>query len=158
VEIRLWEVMIKIHMKKLLLTLVLAIVSSSVMAEWVYIAESEEEVEEAYFVTAYADPDTIRKTGNRVKMWVMEDFKIAKTLDILSARHKDELDCNKKQYRNLFYSFHSGHMGRGETLIIHNKRGDWNTPNPNWISADILKFACSFRPELPETFPDETFA
>ena len=73
-------------MKKLLLTLVLAIVSSSVMAEWVYIAESEEEVEEAYFVTAYADPDTIRKTGNRVKMWVMEDFKIAKTLETSCQR------------------------------------------------------------------------
>ena len=138
--------------KKLLLILMLAVVSSSVMAEWVWVAADVDEV------TYYADFDTIRKSGNMVKMWVMEDDKIAEKLDVLSAKHKDEFDCNKKQYRSLFYSLHSGHMGGGETLFIHNERGDWHTPHPDSIAADVLKFACSFHPKMPETFPEETFS
>ena len=128
----------------------LAVVSSSAVAEWVFVAETEEED----FSTFYADPDTIRKSGNMVKMWVMEDDKIAEKLDVLSARHKDEFDCNKKQYRRLFYSFHSGHMGRGETLFIHNERGDWEPTPPGSVSEAILEFACGgFYPKLPRTFP-----
>ena len=131
----------------------LSVVSSSAMAEWVKVATNVDEV--AY----YADPDTIRKSGNMVKMWVMDDLKIAEKLDVLSARHKDEFDCNKKQYRNLFYSFHSGHMGRGETVFIQNERDDWGEPTPpDSVSEAILEFACAFRPKMPETFPDETFS
>jgi hypothetical protein len=54
-------------MKKLLLSLMLAIVSSSAVAEWVFVAETEEED----FSTFYADPVTIRKSGNNVKMCVL---------------------------------------------------------------------------------------
>ena len=42
-------------MKKLFLTLMLAVVSSSAMAEWVEVAVSEKGAEED-FMTAYADP------------------------------------------------------------------------------------------------------
>ena len=51
-------------MKKLLLILLLAVVTSSAMAEWVEFTEDDEET-----LTVYADPDTIQKTGNIVKMW-----------------------------------------------------------------------------------------
>ena len=51
-------------MKKLLLTLMLAVVSSSAMAKWVKVSEDK-------LVTAYADPTTIRKNGDKVKMWAL---------------------------------------------------------------------------------------
>lgn len=123
------------------------------MAEWVKVAADVDEV------TYYADPDTIRESGNMVKMWVMKDYKIAEKLGVLSARSKHELDCNKKQYRNLFISLHSGHMGRGETLFIQNERGDWDEVPPDSIIGSVLDFACAFHPtKMPETFPDETFS
>ena len=59
-------------MKKLLLTLMLAIVSSSVMAEWVEISRNED-----FGITVYADPANTRKSGNEVKMWVLVDYKSA---------------------------------------------------------------------------------
>ena len=57
-------------MKKLLLTLLLAAVSSSAMAEWVYVAKNKEGT-----YAVYADPTTIRKAGNTVKMWGLDDHK-----------------------------------------------------------------------------------
>jgi len=51
-------------MKKLLWILMLVVVSSSAITEWVEVAEVKEEA-----FTIDADPDTIQKTGNIVKMW-----------------------------------------------------------------------------------------
>jgi len=42
----------------------LVVVSSSAITEWVEVAEVKEEA-----FTIDADPDTIQKTGNIVKMW-----------------------------------------------------------------------------------------
>jgi len=71
----------------------LSIVSSNAMAEWVYVTETKKEEEKADGFIAYADPASIRKTGNRVKMWVMYDYYRVRELGIISARHKEEFDC-----------------------------------------------------------------
>jgi len=49
----------KYTMKKLLLTLMLAIVSSSAMAEWVEVASRDE------ITTIYVDSSTIQKSGEK---------------------------------------------------------------------------------------------
>ena len=52
-------------MKRLLITLLLAVLSTSAMAEWVQTSESDN-------LTAYADHlKPIRKVGDKVKMWTM---------------------------------------------------------------------------------------
>ena len=118
-------------MKKLLLTLILAVMSSSAIAEWVEVAKGGEEIET---ITAYADPDTIRKTGNRVKMWVLVDYKKdEEEFGILSARLKEEYDCKEKKQRILFMAFYSGHMGKDETVeILSGAEGSWQQP---WWAA-----------------------
>ena len=137
-------------MHKAVLMMLLAIVSSSVIAEWVEIGETDKETTEAYASNFYADPDTIRKTGNRVKMWSLVDYKITmEELGVTSSKSQDEYDCKEKKQRVLFISFYSGHMGKGETVVIHNERGDWKPTSPGSANEAILKFACRFRPELP---------
>ena len=42
------------------------------MAEWVEIAGSAEGTDETEVITVYADPETILKTGNRVKIWSLD--------------------------------------------------------------------------------------
>jgi hypothetical protein len=54
-------------MHKTILMILLVVISSSEMAEWVFVTETEEED----FSTFYADPVTIRKSGNNVKMCVL---------------------------------------------------------------------------------------
>ncbi len=137
----------------------LAVVSSSAIAEWVEIGETDEKTAEAYATTFYADPDTIRKIGNRVKMWSLGDYKITREeFGVTSSKSQDEYDCKEKKKRVLFISFYSGHMGKGESLFILNERGDWKPTSPGSADEAISKFACSFRPELPQTFPSETLS
>ena len=128
-------------MKKLLLTLLLAVVSSSAIAEWVEVAKGGEETET---ITAYADPDTIRKTGNRVKMWVLVDYKKdEEESGILSARLKEEYDCKEKKQRILFMAFYSGHMGKDETVeILSGAEGSWQQPLVGGLAEALLEFAC----------------
>jgi len=151
-------------MKKLLLTLMLAVVSSSAMAEWVEIGEIED-----VDITVYADPTTIRKTGNKVKIWVLIDRKTTwvpdghktaiEELGVLSSKGKRVYDCEKKQWRILFLALYSENMGGGETVLTINSRDEWKSvPPPDSAGRAVFKFACSFRPELPHTFPDETFS
>ena len=151
-------------MKKLLLTLMLAVVSSSAMAEWVEIGEIEDGD-----ITVYADPTTIRKTGNKVKIWVLIDRKTTwvpdghktaiEELGVLSSKGKRVYDCEKKQWRILFLALYSENMGGGETVLTINSRDEWKpVPPPDSAGRAVFKFACSFRPELPHTFPDKTFS
>ena len=81
----------------------LAVVSSSVMAEWVFVAETEKEDSSTF----YADPDTIRKSGDNVKIWVLTDFTTLKLDFFISARKKYEYDCRKKQFRILFAALYT---------------------------------------------------
>ncbi len=136
-------------MKKLLLILILAVVSSSAMAEWVKIGTTTDGR------TYYADPTTIRKLGNKVKMWRLTDYKLAKEpVATLSIRAKEEYDCKEKRYRWLFMASYSEPMGRGAVDEIRNERSDWKLVSSGTIVGDLLEFACGgFYPKLPRTFP-----
>ena len=56
-------------MRKAILVMLLAVVSSSASAAWVKVSISEAG-------TGYVDPATIRKTGDKVTMSEMTDYKI----------------------------------------------------------------------------------
>lgn len=58
-------------MRKAIVMLLLVVVSGSAGAAWVKIDGTDDE-------TTYADPATIRKAGNMVKMWSRFDFKTVK--------------------------------------------------------------------------------
>jgi len=80
-------------MKKLLLTLILAVVSSSAMAKWVEVGSNERFI-------AYAESATIQKTDNIVRMWVLIDYKTAQTnasKPYMSKLGIRKYDCKEKQ-------------------------------------------------------------
>ena len=133
-------------MQKTILMLLLAVVSSSAMAEWVYIGQTEKE---ELLLTTYADSDTIRKEGNTIKMWILHDFNTLR-LNFISARIKEEYDCKEKKQRILFIAFYTGHMGGGETVAIITDPEDQFKPTAQGSLVEaVLKFACGFRTELP---------
>jgi len=127
------------------------------MAEWIEIARSAEGTDETETITVYADPDTIIKTGDRVQMWSLTDYKITEDAsNATSAKQIDEHDCKGKRSRVLFIAFYSGHMGKGEAILIQNERVDWQQPLAGSVDEDILDFACRFRPKLLRTFTNMT--
>jgi len=111
-------------MKKLLLTLILAVMSSSAMAEWTLVQTGKESNE-------YIDLATIRVSGNLAKMWTLTN--ISKNIKNIKVGEKafavktvHEYDCKEPQSRLLFVAWYNDYMGTGG--IEHSSE----TPNSKW--------------------------
>ena len=124
-------------MKKLLLTLLASLLfTGSAWAEWVKVAQSDN-------FDKYIDPAPIRKDGNFVRFWEINDLKTRSTEGELSRRMRYEYDCKQERIKTLSFSFHSEAMGSGTTLISDSNEGEWNHIPPGSISERILKIVCA---------------
>ncbi len=127
-------------MPKAILILLLAAVSNGAAAEWVNVSTDDSGS------TIYADPSTIRKVGNRVKMWVLFDYRKA-TLDagdkIMSKRKHEEYDCKKKQIRLLYLSKHTGRFTEGKVVYLNDiPYNKWVPVVPGSVFEDLWRYAC----------------
>jgi len=126
-------------MKNLLLTLMLAVVSNSAMAEWVEVAESE-----AGTFIAYVESATIQKTNNIVRMWVLVDYKTVQTnasKPYMSKLGIRKYDCKAKQNLATIKTLHSKNMGVGKHVGIIGSR-PWLPVSPGTTSELFWKLAC----------------
>ncbi len=128
-------------MKKILLTLSLAFISSNLFAEWVVVAEDKEAT-----LAVYADPGTIQKTGNNVKIWFLSDYKKAQELPFLplymSIKSQNEFNCKGEQIKKLYASYHAKNMGEGKVIYSNNNPDNWSPVSPDSIDKELWKFAC----------------
>jgi hypothetical protein len=110
------------------------------MAEWV----------EFYLdtkTTFYANPDTIRKNGEIVNIWLLSDLKEAAKLNggksFLSMKAQIENDCEKGQYSLTSISLRSGNMGGGDEISnTKYKSSEWVAVTPGKMSEALWEFAC----------------
>ena len=128
-----------IAIRKTILMLLLAVVSSSAMAEWVAVGSSEID-------TLYVDPSTIRGADNRAKMWALNDYKVTQRVDehepFKSEKTEYEYDCKEQQSRLLYFTSHTGNMAEGEVVDYNIVPGEW-TRFPPGSALDVLwKIAC----------------
>ena len=126
-------------MHKAILMILLAVVSSSAMAEWVEVAESE-----AGTFIAYTDPATIQKTDNIVHMLVLIDYKTAQTnasKPYMSKLGIRKYDCKEKQYQADIKTLYSNNMGGGKHVGIIGSR-PWLPVSQGNTTELLWKFAC----------------
>ena len=123
--------------------------SSSAMAEWVEIGTTDKSTTDKSTTdksTIYADPATIRKSANKVKMWSLYDFDsihVVAGYEYLSSESQSEYDCKEEQSRLLYFSWHSENMGRGDVVYTETKPGvDWSPVAPRSVIETLWKFAC----------------
>lgn len=129
---------LRVEVRTAILMMLLAVVSNSAAADWLRLGSNGEGI-------SYADPATIRKAGDRVKMWDLADFKAIRTVSgksYLSTRTQYEYDCAEAKSRLLEVSAHSENMAHGETVYSNANPRDWR-PNPPGSGIEVLwKFAC----------------
>jgi len=130
-------------MRKPILMMLLAVVSSSAAAGWGVVGKNDGG-------TAYADPATIRKAGNIVTMWTLLDFKTANVEAesgnrYMSAKSQNEYDCKEKRTRRLVVSYHSGNMGDGRAVHSNSESGKWVPVPPDSGFELLWKSACGKR-------------
>ena len=126
-------------MKKILILLLL-MVSTSVFAEWTRVTESADGD-----ITAYADSETIKRKGSKVKMWSMNDYKTVHSLDnggYLSGASYDEYDCKGGTKRMLDLYLYSGNMRQGDIVYSSTTKDEAESVMPGSINETLLIIAC----------------
>ena len=129
------------------LTLPLALITLLVLrsgpayAEWVKGAYTESEG--GY--TMWFDPDTIRRKGDLVKIWVLYDHKTKQTVvgsSYLSERVQQQYDCAEERYRFLLRTWFSGYMGTGDVVFNISNESEWEAVAPGSVGNAVWKVAC----------------
>jgi hypothetical protein len=128
-------------MKRLLLIILLFLISGPAYAEWVEVGAND-------VYTRYVDRDTIRRKGDLVKMWVLDDYKTAKDEpgdSVLSGKVQVEYNCTKERARRLAWMNFSGNMGSGKVLCSDSDEQEWGPVSPGSLILDqaIWKLACA---------------
>lgn len=136
-------------MGKAILVMLLAVVSGSAAAGWVKIGTSH--TQEHGYRFAYIDPSTLHKSGDRMRMLDLFDYEDAhhffkpagEALRYLSQKGQSEYDCKSKRWRQINFSLHSGHMGKGDVAYAFNGTpGPWRTAPSGTVFESRLIFAC----------------
>lgn len=131
-------------MRKVIFVALLAVVSDSVMAEWVQVGSNTA-------FTSYTDPSSIRREGiktmegSKAKMVSLMDYttvitRAGKTYASIIAQH--EFDCRQEQVRMLYSSIYSGHMGTGAVVEGKFLPENWRPVPTRSIEEVLWKVAC----------------
>lgn len=123
-------------MKKLFVALLMGFASTAASADLLQLSSNEKEV-------AYAEKNTVKKSGDVVSMWSLYDLKRTQYIarkPYQSIKYQMEYQCKKQQVRIRGWKYYSGQMGGGE-LIYKDAFTDIWTPiagvEPEW------HFACN---------------
>ena len=98
--------------------------------------------------TAFADPVTIRRQDDMVKMWSLIDFGTArvppggKRYAYRSSKSEYEYDCKEERLRALSFSWRSGNMGKGKVVYSTAKPGMWEPVARDTFAWQLWQFAC----------------
>jgi len=132
--LKLWTCVLGFAM---LLTLLLS--SGSAYAEWMSFGASDAGT------TVYADPATMRREGDLVKMLVLFDFKTKQTkadVSYFSAKAQMEYDCAEQRFEGHTVMYFSGNMGNGQLLDRSSGKGKRLRVAPGSLDHDLWKLAC----------------
>lgn len=101
------------------------------------------------YMATYVDMESVRKTGNTSKIWVMYDYRkiqnFTDSINYQSAGVQQEYDCENERSRILSYVFYSGQLRSGNVTYSYQKNGDWRPLVPDSVSHSVYRIACSDR-------------
>ena len=132
-------------MKKILMTLMLLVSTNVFAVDWVKVAVSVDNTD------VYVDPESIRRDGNKVRLWVLYDFKSVQgssatrsSTRYSSKIHRKEYDCFEGASRDIDVYWYSEKMGKGDIVLsIPNLTEPAISLPPGSIGDAELKIACA---------------
>lgn len=123
----------------ILMTLPAMLLSSRAQAEWT-------KVFSGFNPTAYADLDTLKRTGDVATMSVLVDFKKVpfdgNNLPYLSLKMKIEYHCQKAEFRFLELASYAGHMATGRSPYVAHEPSQWQPTTDHGIQKSLWDVAC----------------
>ena len=96
----------------------------------------------------YIDRNSIKKEGNLLRVWELQDLKEKGPLEEKSRRVLVEYDCKNERRRVMSFSFHAEQMGAGLTLKGDQTPGKWNLMVPNTTGSVVFQVASALKAPL----------
>jgi hypothetical protein len=126
-------------MRRLILILLLVANVGPAYAEWVEVSANK-----MAGVIAYADPDTIRRKGDLVKMSSLFDLQTTQASGgaYLSIKTQQSYDCAEDRSQALAYTKFSDHMGHGAEVYSVSVQQEWKPVAPRSVGQELWKVAC----------------
>lgn len=107
-------------------------------AEWVLVDRNDQ-------VKVYVDSDIISRSGEVVRVWVLDDLKTAHTRgfnSFLSTRAQEEHDCAKQRFRLVAIERFAGNMGTGNSIYKKTGESAWAPIPRETMAQSVWKFVC----------------
>jgi hypothetical protein len=132
-------------MSKIVLMCLLAVVSNSAFADWIYVDSTDN-------FDSYANQDTIRKNGSIVKMWQLDNYNVtqkdvdqANGKEFFSVIAQQEHDCKEERTRPLALTYYAKNMGAGDVIYNQTFTGYWQPVLPGSMAESMWKVACGVK-------------
>ena len=93
----------------------------------------------------YVDTSSLKRVGNNVFYFVMNDYVKPNEFGDLSNRIYMEVNCINLDYRFLKDFYYQEPMGNGEPSTIFDKEGKWEVTSEGSIGKSIRKFVCNYK-------------
>lgn len=122
----------------LLLVVSLTLSESFASAEW-YLLDGNNHAK------VYIDRETISRTGDVVRVWVLDDLKTPHTRGLSSfssVRAQEEHDCSKERFRLLAIEQFAGNMGTGNSIYKKSGESGWAPVPRGTMAQSVWKFVC----------------
>jgi len=115
-------------MNRLLFVVILFCFSAEVAAEWTMIQTNDDS-------NLYIDFDSIKKSGDLIKVLSLNDYYLAQQKQGLSSQWEELVDCKNKKFKALSINYYAENMGKGEILNTTH----FNESETNW--SDIVQYS-----------------
>ena len=107
-------------------------------AEWLLVDQNAN-------ATVYVDPATMRRSGDLVRLLVLDDLKTAHTRGAdayWSSRAHEEHDCANERFRLVALAQFSGPMGTGAVIYERTLESKWAPIPRGTLAQSVWKYAC----------------
>ena len=121
-------------MKKILY--ILLIISIPAYADWIKLASSTDG-------DMYVESNSIRKNGNSVLFWSLQDYKQKNELGDLSMKLRQEINCKEETIKMISIVSYSKNMGLGNVNLSGNASREITHIPPGTLNEEIYKFVCN---------------
>lgn len=107
-------------------------------AEWLLIDRNAN-------ATVYVDRGSRQRTGDMVRLWVLDDLKIAHTRGAdtyFSSLAREEHDCRNERFRLVAVTQFAGQMGTGKVVYERAVESNWASVPKGTLAQSVWTYAC----------------
>ncbi len=120
---------------KYFLSVLLLIVTASAQAGLKQYGQSREN-------TSYFDSASIKRSGTKVSVWTMTEYRQAEKAGFLSTRSHKEIDCKNQQERTVQYIAYAENKGQGQVVGEINEPNSWQDIVSGTRNSRLLLMVC----------------